>query len=182
MGKQVRFYALPKDELQFSEFVRSIPETYRVSMKSPTSTIASFILTWSGELPKPVFRDYHIGIGNPNTLASYIRKGSYKEYSEEKMDYVDTGEQFYWIDMNSPLVEFTSLFFHEDGKLAQGRIWGDLYRLEGNELINKGDDFKSFYETLAKWIRKNFKRVKGIDGYFGIEALKWFERGGEIFK
>ena len=102
-------------------------------------------------------------------------------YSEEKMDYVDTGEKFYWIDLNAPLVEFTSSFFRSDGKLVQGRIWVDFNKLEGKEIVYKGDDFKALFETIAKWIRKNFRRKKGIDGYFGREALMWYEGGGEIF-
>jgi hypothetical protein len=180
MGKQVRFYALPKDEALLLEFVRSIPETYRVSPKSSNPTINSFVIPWSKELPKMVFnKNYFCNIKH-NALKTYIRRGSYKVYSEEKMDYVDTGEQFYWIDIAAPLVEYTSSFIREDGRLVQGRIWADMYRLEGNEFMYKGDDFKIFYETLAKWIRKNYKRVKGIDGYFGKEAVAWSEGGGNI--
>jgi hypothetical protein len=182
MGKQVRFYALPKDEMMFLEFVRSIPETYRVSSKSPNSSIVSFNLPWSTESPEPVFRQYYLGKGNIKTLKPFIRKGSKIVYSEEKMDYVETGEQFFWIDMNAPLIEFSSSFFRDDERLAQGRIWADFYRLEKNEFVHKGDTFETFYETLAIWIRKNFKRVKGIDGYFGKDALAWYEVGGNIFQ
>jgi hypothetical protein len=138
------------------------------------------MLPWSEELPSTVFREFYFGNVKPNELNTYVRRGSYKVYSEEIMDYVDTGEQFYWIDMAAPLIEFTSSFIREGGILVQGRIWADMYRLEGNEFVYKGDDFKIFYETLAKWIRKNYKRVKGIDGYFGKEALAWYEVGGNI--
>jgi hypothetical protein len=43
MGKQVRFYALPKDGVLFLEFVRSIPEAYCISSKLPISSIAEFL-------------------------------------------------------------------------------------------------------------------------------------------
>lgn len=181
MGKQTRFYALPKDEMMFLEFVRTFPETYRVSSKSSDSSIVSFNLPWSTELPEPVFRDYYFGKGNIKDLGPYIRKGSKKVYSEEKMDYVEIGEQFFWIDLSAPLIEFTASFFRDDGRLTQGRIWADFYKLEKKEFVYKGDDFEVFNETLAKWIRNNFKRVKGIDGYFGKEALEWFRKGGIIF-
>lgn len=180
MGKQTRFYALPKDEMMFLEFVRTFPETYRVSSKSPDSSIVSFILPWSTDLPEPVFRDFYLGKGNINGLEPFIRKGSKKVYSEIKKDYLETGERFFWIDMSAPLVEFTPSFFRDDGRLTQGRIWADFYWLVGNGFVYKGDDFKAFFETLAKWIRKNFKKLKGIDGYFGPEALAWYESGGKI--
>lgn len=96
------------------------------------------------------------------------------------MDYIDTGEIFYWIDTKAPLVEFTSSFLREDGSLTQGRLWVDLYKLEGQAFVYKGDDFKVFYETLVGWIRKNFKKLKGVDGYFGQEALTWYESSGRI--
>jgi len=180
MGKQVGFYALPKDEMLFLEYVYSLQETYRVSLKSPDSSIISFFLPWSKRLPEPIFRDFYIGKGKLNGLEPFIRKGSKKVYSEEKMDFINTGEQFFWLDMNAPLIEFSSSFFRDDGRLTQGRIWADLYKLEKKEFVYKGDDFKAFYETLAKWIRKNFKKLKGVDGYFGPEALTWYEGGGKI--
>lgn len=180
MGKQVRFYALPIDEKLFWEFIQSIPETYQLSAKSLNSSVNSFVLRWSREPPKLVFRKYYIGKGKLDVLKTYVRKGSRKVYSEEKMDFVDTGEQFFWIDTNASLIEFIPSFFRDDGKLAQGRIWVDLYRLEEKEFVYKGDDFRDFYEKLANWIRKNFKKLKGVDGYFGKEALEWYKSGGEI--
>jgi hypothetical protein len=181
MGKQVRFYALPKDEQQFLDFIESVQGTYKLASESSSHNISSFILPWSDKTRTMAFIKYFIGFGNPNNLFTYIKKGRHKVYNEEKMDYVDTGEQFYWIDINAPLVEFTPSFIRNDEKLFQGRIWADLYRLEGNEFAYKGDEFCSLYESLAKWIRKNFKRVKGIDGYFGQEALDWYKNGGQIF-
>ena len=180
MGKQVRFYALPKDEVLFWEFVRAIPGTYRLSSKSPNSSVSSFVIPWSEKLPKPEFRKYYFCSVKPDSLNAYVKKGSYKVYSEEKMDYIDTGEQFYWLDINAPVIEFISSFFRDDGRLARGRIWADFNKLEGNELVDKGQDLEALFETVAKWIRKNFKRIKGIDGYFGPEALVWYEGGGKI--
>lgn len=182
MGRQIRFYALYKDEIQFLDFVRSIPDAYLVSKNSPTSKISNFILPWPGESPEPVFRKYYIGKGRINDLKSFLRIGSTKVYSEKKMDYVKTGEKFFYIDMEAPLVEFSSSFIRDDGRLTQGRLWVDLYRLEGKEFVYKGDDFKNLYESLVGWIRKNFKKLKGVDGYFGQEALAWYEGGGEIFE
>lgn len=181
MGRQIRFYALPSDELKFWEFVQSIPDTLCLSEKSSSAVIGNFVLPYGEELPKPIFRKLYIYRNRKlNDLMPFLRKGSRKVYSEEQMDYIDTGEIFYWIDTNAPLVEFISSFFREDGSLTQGRLWVDLYKLEGQDFVYKGDDFKAFYETLVGWIRKNFKKLKGIDGYFGEEALAWYKSGGRI--
>lgn len=182
MGRQIRFYALPKDEVKILDFVRSIPDTYLVSKNSPTSKISNFILPWPRESPEPVFRQFFIGKGRINDLRSYLRKGSTKVYNEEKMDFVETGEKFFYIESQAPLVEFMSSHFRDDERLTQGRLWVDLYRLEGQEFVYKGDEFKEFYETLAGWIRKNFKKIKGVDGYFGKEALAWYKEGGKLFR
>lgn len=148
MGRQIRFYALPKDEMMFLEFVRSFTETYRVSSKSPDSSIVSFILPWSTDLPEPVFRDFYLGKGNINGLEPFIRKGSKKVYSEIKKDYLETGERFFWIDMSAPLVEFTPSFFRDDGRLTQGRIWADFIGWWVMDLCIKGTISKPF---LRHW-------------------------------
>src|ERR1700690_3597146 len=95
MGRRVRFYTLPNDEELFWDFFRLDQEIYSLFDKSTISSVTSFILPWSREPSKPVFRKLYIGRCDHNSLNSFIRKGSRKIYSEETMDYVDTGEQFF---------------------------------------------------------------------------------------
>jgi hypothetical protein len=180
MGKQVRFYALPDDEKIIWDFVRTIPDTFSIVTTSTDSTPKSFFIYLDTSQLKPIFREYFISLGNPDALIPYIRKAMPSVYNRELMDFVKTGEIFYRIDTDAPVIEFSSSFFQEDGKLAQGRIWADLYRLEKDQFIYKGDEFKDLYETLAKWIRNHFKKLKGVDGYFGKEALEWYQKGGII--
>ena len=181
MGKQVRFYSLQQDEKDFWKFVSSIPESSRLSTQSSIKQISSFIVNWDTELPNKNFRQYNIGKGNLNRLNIHLREGSYKYYSETELRYVDTGERFFWFDPNAPFVRFDSSVLNDDEKLRQGRIWADFYMLQGDQFVYKGDEFKELYETLAAWIRKNFKKIKGVDGYFGKEALAWYQNGGKLF-
>jgi len=181
MGRQVRFYTFPSDEILFINFVRSIPETFIIRRKTHQPKIeivshSSFtslsdldlrdLLIWSKTMPIPK-RD--------------IVNHRMKIYSEEKMDFVETGESMFSVSSNAPVIEFSRSFLRDDNKLVQGRIWCEFYRLNDDRLEYKGDGFTNFYEQIANWIRKNFKKLKGIDGYFGKEALEWYKSGGDLF-
>ena len=181
MGKQVRFYSLPLDEEKFWNFTSSIPGAIRLTDKSSMPTVSSFIVPWNKKTTEAIFSTFHITIDDIDKLNPFIRQGSYKVWSEELLNYADTGKQFYWIDIDAPLIEYSSPFIRNDGYLVQGRIWADFYMLQGDQFVYKGDEFKELYETLAAWIRKNFKKIKGVDGYFGKEALVWYQNGGKLF-
>lgn len=179
MGKQVRFFALLEDEKRFWDFVRSVPKTYRLHVRSTQPDIGSFVVPWDDEPSQLIFREYFIAKGDLGFIEPFVKSKRSRIYSEEEMEYLG-GENYFRIDTDGPVIEYTSSFLRDDGKLAQGRIWTDFYRLEGNEFVYKGEDFKVFYETLAEWIKKNFKKLKGVDGYFGQEALAWYESGERI--
>ncbi len=123
MGRQVRFYAFPGDEVLFLAFARSIPGTNLITRKSSNRCIKNFIIPWNEEHLSNKISDLYLCDVNPKSLKNYLRKGSYHVYSEEKMDYIDTGQKFFFMDdMSAPLVEFSPSFFRDDGRLAQGRI------------------------------------------------------------
>ncbi len=179
MGKQIRFYALLEDEKIFWDFVQSIPNTTRLHFRSSQPCIGSFVVPWDLEHLQLVFREYFVANCDLGVIESFVKSKRFRIYCEETLNYVE-GENYFRIDTDGPVIEFTSSFIRDDDKLTQGRIWTDLYRLEDNLFIYKGDDFKNIYDTLVKWIRKNFKKIKGVDGYFGQEALTWYESGGKI--
>lgn len=181
MGKQTRFYTLPNDEISFWEFISSIPDIHRLSDKSSSPEITSFVIPWERQLIATRLTKYLITTGEIKNLQKLIRQSTHKIWLSEIADYIDTGEKFYWIDSNSPHVEYSTSFIRYDDNLVQGRIWVDLYSVGENQFVYKGDDLKMLYETLASWIRKNFKKLKGVDGYFGPEALVWYQDGGQLF-
>jgi hypothetical protein len=112
-----------------------------------------------------------------------IRGGFIKKYNTGRATYVETGEMRYFITTsNAPVIEFSRSVVRSDGYIAHGRIWAEMYRLEGDALVYKGKDFEAWYDHIARWLRRNFKRIKGEDGYFGQSALKWYQEGGKLAK
>ena len=181
MGKQLRFYMLPEDELAFLQFI--------------CSDQAVVILATASPEPRPLIIDQcltslsHRSTLNTillwNTLFSIedsdVREGRLREYREEQGTYIETGERVYSIDrLNAPVIEFVPSFVRPDGQLVKGRIWAEMFRLVEGERVHKGLNFEAWYDRVARWIRRNFKRVGGIDGYLGTHALSWYREGGEL--
>lgn len=183
MGKQVRFYMLPEDEHEFLRFVCRDETVVLLADRSHSPELEVIenpfalaerrselqqILLWNTAFP---------------IKETDIRKHTLIEYKEELGAYVETGEIAYSINRSSaPVVEFSPSFIRRDGQLAKGRIWADMRRLEEDDLVRKEEAFEIWYDSIARWLRRNFKRVKGVDGYFGPRALEWYQTGGKIGK
>lgn len=181
MGKQVRFFTLPTDEIKLIDFVLSLPGAYFIKVKTLQQKVE--VVDRNSILNLAEVGSNHLLIAQ-NSLPisqSDITEIRAITYSEEKLDFIETGETFYSVSMNAPVVEFSRSFIREDNKLVQGRIWCELYRLTDDHLEFKGEEFRNLFETLSKWIKRNFKKIQGIDGYFGEEAEKWHKSGGQYY-
>lgn len=182
MGKQVRFYMLPEDERMFLEFVCQDPNAVLLAPRMPgpelrvienafasveQRTQMTLMLLWNRVFP---------------IKEQDVRENRLKEYKKEIDAWVETGEIDYSVDkLQAPVIEYIAPFFlGSSGKLTQGRLWAEMYRLEENTLVYKGEGFESWYDRIARWLRRNFKRVQGMDGYFGPHVLEWYRGGGEV--
>ncbi|MEN4013086.1 MAG: hypothetical protein ROW48_13705 [Bellilinea sp.] len=181
MGRQVRFYTFPSDEISLIDFVFSIPATHFIMSKTSQPVIETVDRNTLLSGDDPNFRHLYIWSNKMLIPKNEIVELRMVTYNEELMDFVETGEIMFSVSTHAPVVEFSRSFLRDDNKLVQGRIWCEFYRLNDDRLEYKGDDFTNFYEQIANWIRKNFKKLKGIDGYFGKEALEWYKSGGELF-
>lgn len=181
MSKQLRFYATVQDELEFLNFVSSLPNSFCFKDGSENKHYSSFIIPWTRIEAANKFEKNFLFKGNKESIRTYIKEHYLHVYDEETMSYQKTDEKIYWLDEDAPVVEFTRSFFRNDGKLVQGRIYANFYFVENLEFVYKGDDLLQFYEILAKWLRKNYKKLKDVDGYFGKEALQWYQEGGDLF-
>jgi hypothetical protein len=91
---------------------------------------------------------------------------------------------FYSLDfMNSPVIEFSRCIL-KNGILMEGRIWAEMQILtEVDGIISKSQHFISWYEQIAKWIKKNFKKEKDKwsgNVYIGFEAGEWWKKDGSF--
>jgi hypothetical protein len=81
---------------------------------------------------------------------------------------------------DSPVIQFARSVMLPEG-LCPGRIWAEMivHDSEGNS-HRKGSDFEAFYDSLAKWIRKHYRRESEFGFYVGPAAWEWHERGGKF--
>jgi hypothetical protein len=171
MGRQVEFYMLPDDEREFVTYVQNDTEALIISRLNLENTPAVLDLLGE-ELPAwhsqvflwrpgyPLFTDYRI-----------MKAGPFE------------GRGVYFVNrFDSPVIEFSrSLFPPGSTRLSRGRIWADMYRLEGGQLVHKGEEFEKWYDTIAAWIRRRYRKIGTKPyTYMGPRAYKWYLAGGEL--
>ena len=165
MGRQVNFFMAKDDEEKFLSFVR---QTGEVVLLPPISAAGDFQPVQ--ELPEPFSTDQwrQFWLWN-KSLASNFQS----EYVAEKGYYVING-------LLSPLVEFSRSYV-KDNTMYPGRIWAEFTIIdsETSDLDQKDREFRRWYETLAKWIRKEFYHT-GWMIFAGRGALKFQDEGGTL--
>jgi hypothetical protein len=186
MGRQVGFYMLGKDEQEFLDFALSDPQV--VMLGEPCFEKAPRILK---ELPtsfSDTLNPWSIHFWNRHfpfeTTFTQIQKGQAKG-------------MYGFSSLDALVIEFTRCLVRKEGEetpyiaatfdptcvegtyaLEWGRIWAEMYRLEGDQLVYKGDEFAKWYERLARWIRRRYKRVGSR--YLGPRAYQWHQSGGRL--
>lgn len=166
MGCQIHFHMLPEDEEEFLRFVRNAGNVDILPWKSPVEKFSSF-----RELPKSFSGDLwgSVYLFNRSIPNRFI------------VTYIPT-QKYYTIEgSGSSVVEFSRSFL-KGNELKQGRLWADFVRFTDESLEKlreaelrygsplpahviqscsrlepKEPEFKVWYETLARWIRKNLK-------------------------
>ena len=82
----------------------------------------------------------------------------------------------------APVIEYCRSFLvQKDNMLRKGRIWMEKNRVGDEQWEYKGEEFEKWYDSIVRWVRKNFVRVPEHDAYFGPDALDWYKAGGKIF-
>jgi hypothetical protein len=173
-----------KDELDFLHYVLNDPSIVLLN-------------EWSHE-PKPHLIPQPLGVAQTNIFQRSVllwntslgdwedcalEEVRLKEYTIESAAYVETGEIRYFIDKdNAPIIEFDRSFINTQGQLTKGRIYANMYNRIGDDLVRKDIHFENWFNLIARWLRSHFKRVEGVDGYLGPEALAWYRNGGELGK
>jgi hypothetical protein len=168
---------LPNDETIFINQLLNIDGTYFI--RQIFTNMNEMIIDPSRNLPMKDPRDRYIYIcTNKSKLdKKYIIKGTYKNNEENKA--VHTAKSTYYrIDENKAnVIEFSRCILNPAGALVQGRLWVELYALINDRFAYKGKELDQLYKYASNWIRRNYKKVGGQDGYFGPEAETKFIKG-----
>jgi hypothetical protein len=176
MGKQVRFYMFPQDEADFLEFVFK-DSTIVARLPVFENPEESIIKNPGYLLDNPEIRVILYWNTTLGFKPEYFKRIQRKIFNEETGNFIELEEEYFKVDsFNAPVIEHNRSFARNDGHFVQGRIWAEMHRIENNEkYVYKGLEFEKWYDQIAKWVRKNFTRVKEVDAYVGSEALKWMD-------
>jgi hypothetical protein len=158
VGKQIRFFMTREDEGVFIGFVRS---TGNIAILPYTSPSPSFPPV--GKLPEPSSTKFWADFWLHNRDTS----------PEPATDFLSQ-QGYYVIDESrSEVIEF-SRTVQEGSVLRPGRLWVEFKFLDetGIKLLPKGAEFKNWYESLARWIRRNYSREVDPDYYVAPDALR----------
>lgn len=173
MGKQVNYYMGEEDETEFARFVFGLADTVILGTPSEEATPPVFhslppddapiiyldqVFLWRAGYP--LFTDYMVMRGGP-------LKGQGVYFIEES---------------RSSVIEFSrSVLLPEENLLTRGRIWADMHRLEGDHFVYKGEEFEKWYDSIAAWIRRRYRKL-GTKPYFyiGPQAYEWHQAGGQL--
>lgn len=168
MGKQVNFYLLGADEQDFIHFV--LGDSRVLFLGTPSFADSPRILNDlpSEYLPELDYDVYLWRQGDPLFLRHTIMTGGPL-----------TGREVYFVDSDSSVIEFSrSRLFAEERFITRGRIWADMQRLENGVFVYKGEEFEKWYDGLAAWIRKHYRKIGTRPyTYIGPEAFTLYEQG-----
>jgi len=173
MGKQVNFYMLEEDEKKFVEFVLSDGKTVILATDSLQET--PYILNHLPEEDSPPIYRIQVLFWRPG-YPLFIKSVVMKEGPLQ-------GKVVYYVDrLQSSVIEFSrSLLRPDENLLTRGRIWAEMRRLEGDRFVYKGEEFEEWYDTIAAWIRRRYRKI-GLRPYFyiGPQAYSWYQAGGKL--
>ena len=169
MGSQVNFFMSYEDEQAFNQVVIKFGGCL-ISKRSQTEVV--HLVPFLAPVPERVF---------PGELCIVHRD----HIAGVRLYFVDGVEQYFVDEDNSPVIQFHRSW-RKDNTLFRGRIWCQFEsRLWdaalANEVVTEKDKgFQSFYNSLARWIRRNYRRDPQFGFFIGDHAWKWYVAGGEI--
>jgi hypothetical protein len=180
MGRQLHFYSLEQDRTAILQYAYTIgavliPER----SKQPWPEIIQDPQTVTERQWQ--FNSWLLANSSIKFKTEFIHQHQLNRVVEWADVYANPDGVFYAIErLFADVIEFSPSIVRPDGVLSQGRIWAGMNYFEGDTLVDKGEEFRALYDRLTRWFRKNFKRVKGPDGYFGPAAFEWFKNGGKV--
>lgn len=160
MGRQIHFHMLPEDRNAFLRVVQERDPVVVVARSSESAEV------------RPISDS---DIGSDKILCFWNRTLLTRL---ERKWIPDPG--YYTLDsLKVPILELTPSFTANwQGKpgLGQGRLFGSF-----EPYLGKPQDFEKWYESLVRWIRRNYqKSPASTGGYVGPAAYEFYKGGGYL--
>ncbi len=166
MGKQINFYMHGDDELEFLAAARQRTGVLVFPYRSATEKLEP-----SKNLPQ---------IGEPFAFSLWL--WSPTECAPPVVQWVEPQRSYYIKEFASEVIQF-SRSFKTDGALVRGRIWAEMVGSAGapEKMFRKSSSFEKWYDSLARWIKKNYEKLDGpLPEYVGPGAAKFRREGGTL--
>ncbi|GLC29652.1 hypothetical protein [Clostridium omnivorum] len=144
MGKQIRFFQMYNDEV---EFVKVIEQS------------GDYMVTSKGE--RLLFKD----VVNSNDYQVYIALNNENIYLKSN-GYLDTEK--------SDVIEYSRCEKSKKNELYYGRLWAEFKYYVNEEIITKNKYFQDKYKYYAGWIKRSMHLSKCKKFYIADEALKLY--------
>ena len=155
MGKQVNFYMTPSDEAALLGELRKHGGVALVKERSRT--------TQPTELE---------GFPRQGTVESREGVVLWNPHVDSTLLLVPAGSIHFVDKERSAVIEFSQSEV-TDEEIRRGRIWAEMMTPEGTA---KSDGFRKWYDSVARWIKRNYTRNE--DGFYvGPDAAKRIEGG-----
>ncbi len=172
MGKQVNFYMLEEDEQEFVEFVLGDGKTVLLGtagFQEMPPVLDRLPVEYSPLDPKDWLTVFFWRPGYPLFTRYIVMKAGPLQ-----------GRGAYFVDAHrSSVIEFSrSLLRPEENVLTQGRIWAEMRYWEGEQLVYKGEEFEKWYDRIARWLRRRYRKV--YYDYVSPRAYEWSQAGGKL--
>ena len=154
-----------EDEVEFLDFVRGTEDVVILPSRSPSENFEPI-----GELPPPFSTEHWL------RFLFYNRAVSSNLVTRQV-----EGLGYYTIDaLKSSVIEFLRPSLKE-GTLHKGRIWAQFKHLDQDKMsmVPKEPAFVGWYETLAKWVRKNYRNFER-QVYISPQAQKLLQEGVKL--
>lgn len=165
MGKQVNFYMLPEDQLEFEQWLKARGDVCFIKQPLKTSEleiISTLVVPEMGKTWLDVYLARHTDL--EDILVTYV------------------SDQKYWlVDNNqSPVIEFGRCYY--DGNiLGRGRLYIQT-GFYGDEEQEKEKQFINWADKILKWIRTHYNRDSKTGYYIGPHAKKWILHKGGLLR
>ncbi len=165
MGRQINFFLHPDDQADFNDFLKSFGDFKILSyyhFDNIISTTNDIILR---DLKKEGAKVYLIRTEDLTDIPlKHIEKFNYWLIEDDKL----------------PIIEFGRCILKEN-KIMSGRLYFRTHYYEGQDYIQKSEQFIKWADKIIKSTRRKLIKHKVSQGkytytyYFGVNAMRWYK-------